>query len=256
MSIQTCNALISADSGVAGPSSCVAHTDHSVRCHIVGRRAGPWQVRRDCVSAARGLVTERHQRGPSRVLGVDSRRAAAYGAPGGLWKVDARYIGSAWHGDGWWLACRHDGLCYAGRLRQAGSAVWAGQACCADAVRGCPCGRAARSPRARTYSGQRRCSEHDPVMFAQVRDHMKVQEGAVCKTVGSAYVGSNPTPATTSANSPSPARIRWRAVAFPVRLCPAETGRLRLAGANTGRSFTGPRSRHRCNGGRLRSACG
>jgi hypothetical protein len=27
-------------------------------------------------------------------------------------------------------------------------------------------------------------------------------KGAVCKTVGSAYVGSNPTPATTCENSP------------------------------------------------------
>jgi hypothetical protein len=51
-------------------------------------------------------------------------------------------------------------------------------------------------PRARTYSGQRRHSEHHPVTFVQVRWHMKVQAGAYCKTVGSAYVGSNPTPAT------------------------------------------------------------
>jgi hypothetical protein len=31
---------------------------------------------------------------------------------------------------------------------------------------------------------------------------MKVQAGAYCKTVGSAYVGSNPTPATSSKNGP------------------------------------------------------
>ena len=31
----------------------------------------------------------------------------------------------------------------------------------------------------------------------QVRGYMEVQAVAVCKTVGSAYVGSNPTPATT-----------------------------------------------------------
>src|SRR5260370_19357385 len=34
------------------------------------------------------------------------------------------------------------------------------------------------------------------VTFTQVRGHMDVQAGAVCKTVGSAYVGSHPTPAT------------------------------------------------------------
>ena len=31
---------------------------------------------------------------------------------------------------------------------------------------------------------------------------MKVQAGEYCKTVGSAYVGSNPTPATTSKTAP------------------------------------------------------
>ncbi len=67
---------------------------------------------------------------------------------------------------------------------------------CADSVRGCPCHPAAGSPRARTYSGQRRHREHRPVTFVQVRWHMEVQAGEVCKTVGSAYVGSNPTPAT------------------------------------------------------------
>ena len=57
------------------------------------------------------------------------------------------------------------------------------------------------SPRARTYSGQRRCGRHCPAAFAQVRGDMEVQAGAVCKTVGSAYVGSNPTPATTCENA-------------------------------------------------------
>ena len=32
--------------------------------------------------------------------------------------------------------------------------------------------------------------------FTHVKGHVEVQAGAVCKTVGSAYVGSNPTPAT------------------------------------------------------------
>jgi len=36
----------------------------------------------------------------------------------------------------------------------------------------------------------------------QVRGYVEVQAGAGCKTVGSAYVGSNPTPATTCENGP------------------------------------------------------
>jgi hypothetical protein len=86
--------------------------------------------------------------------------------------------------------------------------VCAGQADCTDAVCGCPCGRAARSQRARTYSGQRRHCGHHPAAFAQVRDNVEAQAGAVCKTVGSAYVGSNPTPATTSENGPLAAETR------------------------------------------------
>jgi hypothetical protein len=98
-------------------------------------------------------------------------------------------------------------LCCAGCVLRGGP-VWAGQARCADAVRGCPCGRAARSPRARTYSGQRRHSGHHPVAFPQVREYVEVQAGAGCKTVGSAYVGSNPTPATTCGNGPLAAETR------------------------------------------------
>jgi hypothetical protein len=58
---------------------------------------------------------------------------------------------------------------------------WAGQACCADAVRGCPRGLADRSSRARTYSGQRRRSKRYPVAFAQVGGHMEMQAGEYCK---------------------------------------------------------------------------
>jgi hypothetical protein len=94
------------------------------------------------------------------------------------------------------------------RLRPGGGPVCAGQARCADAVRGCPCGRAARSLRARTYSGQRRYSGHHPVALAQVRWYVEVQAGEYCKTVGSAYVGSNPTPATTCGNGPLAANSR------------------------------------------------
>jgi hypothetical protein len=101
----------------------------------------------------------------------------------------------------------NDGSALCGCAR-AGDLVWAGQACCADAVRGCPCGPAIGSPRARTYSGQRRCSEHHPVLYAQVRHGVEGQAVAVCKTVGSAYVGSNPTPATTSEYAPLAANSR------------------------------------------------
>jgi hypothetical protein len=64
------------------------------------------------------------------------------------------------------------------------------------------------SPSARTYSGQRRRNKHRLAVFVQVREHIEVQAGAVCKTVGSAYVGSNPTPATTCENGPLAAETR------------------------------------------------
>ena len=88
----------------------------------------------------------------------------------------------------------------------------------ADSVRGCPCDPAAGSPRSRTYSGQRRRGRHRLPVFAQVRDHVEVQAGAVCKTVGSAYVGSNPTPATTWENGPIAAETR---PGGPFSSCPA-----------------------------------
>ena len=40
------------------------------------------------------------------------------------------------------------------------------------------------------------------VRFSQVRGLPLVDVRVVCKTVGSAYVGSNPTPATTCENTP------------------------------------------------------
>src|SRR6266568_8449405 len=57
-------------------------------------------------------------------------------------------------------------------------------------------------------SGQRRDAETGPVMFAQVNGYVAWRGGAVCKTVGSAYVGSNPTPDTTSENGPLAAETR------------------------------------------------
>jgi hypothetical protein len=92
--------------------------------------------------------------------------------------------------------------------RRGSSAGLCWSACCADGVRGCPCDPAAGSPRARTYSGRRRCGTLCSTVFAQVRCHMEVEAGAYCKTVGSAYVGSNPTPATTCENGPLAAETR------------------------------------------------
>src|ERR1700734_3374351 len=77
----------------------------------------------------------------------------------------------------------HSGLSRSGGLR--GHCPWL-SAC-----------RAAKIPGARTYSGQRRRSECHVTSFTQVNGCMEWQTGAYCKTVGSAYVGSNPTPATT-----------------------------------------------------------
>jgi len=82
-----------------------------------------------------------------------SRRATASGAPGGLQKVDARYVTSTWHGDAGWQACRHDGSVPC-RLRQAG---WS-RLHRSGTLRGrCPWLSVLQdglSPRARTYSGQ------------------------------------------------------------------------------------------------------
>jgi hypothetical protein len=89
-------------------------------------------------------------------------------------------------------------------------------ACCADGVRSCPRGSAAGSPRARTYSGQRRCGRHRLWVFAQVRGPVEMQAGACCKTVGSAYVGSNPTPATTCKTA---RWLRKRGLAGPFSSC-------------------------------------
>ena len=67
------------------------------------------------------------------------------------------------------------------------------------AVRACTwlsAGSAVEEP-ARTYIwGQRRRDKHHSAAFMQVRGYVEVQAGGGCKTVGSAYVGSNPTPAT------------------------------------------------------------
>jgi hypothetical protein len=61
-------------------------------------------------------------------------------------------------------------------------------------------------------------------------------KGAVCKTVGLAYVGSNPTPATTSQNDPWSAHMQPGVDLVVVRLCPARSGLLRVVAENTRRS--------------------
>ena len=63
-------------------------------------------------------------------------------------------------------------------------------------------------PRARTYSGQRCRAEWHTTSFTQVNSYVKEQAGAVCKTVGFAFGGSNPPPATTCENGPSAADTR------------------------------------------------
>ena len=82
-----------------------------------------------------------------------------------------------------------------------GSPVTGGASACGfgvlyGPVRGCTQDRRRGWPGARTYSGQCRGRGRHERSFSQVRAHVEVQAGAVCKTVGSAYVGSNPTPAT------------------------------------------------------------
>ena len=88
------------------------------------------------------------------------------------------------------------------------------------AVRACTwlsAGSAVEEP-ARTYiSGQRRRDKHHSAAFMQVRGYVEVQAGAGCKTVGSAYVGTNPTPATTCRNGPLAGISR---LCGPFLLCP------------------------------------
>jgi hypothetical protein len=97
--------------------------------------------------------------------------------------------------------------------------VCAGQDVSTDGVRGCPRAGPRKLPRARTYSGQRRRAERHTTSFTQVNSHVEWRGGAVCKTVGLAYVGSNPTPATSKA-----ARQRR---------CRRSSGALKVSGCDT-----------------------
>jgi hypothetical protein len=64
-------------------------------------------------------------------------------------------------------------------------------------------------------------------------------KGAVCKTVGLAYVGSNPTPATTCGNSPWPAHMRPGADLVSGWPCAAGSCHMRVAVPNTCPSLAG-----------------
>jgi hypothetical protein len=107
-----------------------------------------------------------------------------------------------------WMRSGHRVLS-AGLRRSGGSA---------DGVRGCPCDGPPGRPWARTYSGQRRCRGCRTAAFTQVIGCMVGIGAEHCKTVGSAYVGSNPTPATTCENGPLAGNSR---LCGPFLLCPA-----------------------------------
>src|SRR5262245_59760259 len=62
----------------------------------------------------------------------------------------------------------------------------------------------------------------------QVRGRVDLVWRALSKTVGSAYVGSNPTPATTSEISPWPAHMRPTSCLGPSRKFPAGPGNWRV----------------------------
>jgi hypothetical protein len=81
----------------------------------------------------------------------------------------------------------------------------------------CPCGGRTAGRRPRTYNGQRRRDKADPVVSMQVNSRVTCCRGEFCKTVGSAYVGSNPTPATTCENGPLARNSR---LCGPFLLCP------------------------------------
>ena len=101
--------------------------------------------------------------------------------------------------------------------REGVPACFGRSACSADGVRGCPRDPPSGCQRPRTYGGQRRCGECHSAAFAQVRGYVMGWGVAVCKTVGSAYVGSNPTPATTCENGPLAVNSR---LCGPFLLCP------------------------------------
>src|SRR5436309_8217536 len=71
-----------------------------------------------------------------------------------------------------------------------------------------------RLPRGRVFGYP--CDAASAAAYGRLPEWPK---GAVCKTVGSAYVGSNPTPATTSENGPWAAETRPGGRFLPVTPC-------------------------------------
>ncbi len=113
------------------------------------------------------------------------------------------------------------------------------------AVRSCPQDRGRGWPGARTYSGQRARRKPQELSFPQLRGYMEVQQVAVCKTVGSAYVGSNPTPATTSENGPLAAETRPGGP-FPSRHAMYQGGSPRVDAWQCPRTYSGQRPGETC----------
>src|SRR5713226_1758301 len=77
----------------------------------------------------------------------------------------------------------------------------AGQQARTDAVRVRPRVHPTGPSRARTYGGQGRPRRPPSATYAQVRRYIGVPGQTVCKTVGYAYPGSNPGPATQKPRS-------------------------------------------------------
>jgi hypothetical protein len=164
---------------------------------------------RDRIRPGSGLLTH-------RPYPMSRCRCAGYSAK-------SRQSVRPWQFAGLWVdVCKRRLL----RLPREGvPACFGRSACSADGVRGCPRDPPSGCQRPRTYGGQRRRRECHSAAFAQVRGYVMGRGVAVCKTVGSAYVGSNPTPATTCENGPLAAETR---PAGPFPSCPAVCHRVPL----------------------------
>ena len=134
----------------------------------------------------------------------------------------------------------HCGQCFCLR-------VWEFSGFCGRPVRGCTRDRPRGSVGVRTYGVQPARYKHHPASFAQVTGHMEVQAGAYCKTVSSAYVGSNPTPATPWGNGPLAGNSR---LCGPFLLCPVMCHLVPLwtAVSRCPRTYSGRRSAARTVG--------
>ena len=127
-----------------------------------------------------------------------------------------------WQVAGVWMSVKGVFFAYPGR---GVPACFGRSACSADGVRGCPRDPPSGRQRPRTYGGQRWRGECHSAAFTQVRGYVTGRRVAVCKTVGSAYVGSNPTPATTCENGPLAGNSR---LSGPFLRCPVMCHRVAL----------------------------